>query len=101
MKFWFQSGMADIEKNKWQSLKMEYKNLFTLLGESNLAISEMFRVYFFLRIYILRTVHLYLPYITLSICKNLFISDTGDWKNLKYWQADLREILHFDTFFHW
>jgi len=44
MKFWFQSGMADIEKNKWQSLKMEFKNLFTLLGESNLAISEMFRV---------------------------------------------------------
>ena len=44
MKFWFQSGMADIE-NQRQSLKMEFENLFTLLGEeSNLAISEMFRV---------------------------------------------------------
>jgi len=43
MKFWFQSGMADIE-NQRQSLKMEFENLFTLLGESYLAISEMFRV---------------------------------------------------------
>jgi len=34
MKFWFQAEMADFEEEKkqWQSFKMEFKNMFTLLS---------------------------------------------------------------------
>ena len=54
-----------------------------------LAISEMFRVYFFFVYIYIKDSTFVKRYITLSVRKNRFISDTVDWKTVKFRQVVL------------
>ena len=54
-----------------------------------LAISEMFRVYFFFVYIYIKDSTFVKRYITLSVRKNRFISDTVDWKTAKFRQVVL------------
>ena len=54
-----------------------------------LAISEMFRVYFFFVYIYIKDSTFVKGYITLSVRKNRFISVTVDWKTVKFRQVVL------------
>ena len=95
MKFLFQAEMADIEKNQWQSFKMEFKTLFTLLDTWVIwpFLKCLESTFFSVFIYIIKDTTFVKPYISHYLSAKIFFFYIRLGQLERPWNTDLEDNL--------